>query len=331
MDQAEHEELIEGARRIAADALGHYDLGDDCEISLLDISENATFKVVPRGDAPVVLRVNRLGYHSPEAIESELAWMTALRLEAGVTTPEALRARSGARVVQGRDPQTGAERNCVLFEFLPGSEPAEDDAPSFEALGEVTARMHLHSRQWTKPEAFTRFSWDLDTAFGNNPRWGKWQDGPGVGESEIAILSRLEATIVDRLKAFGTGPERFGLVHADTRLANLLVEGDQVSVIDFDDCGFSWFLYDLGTTVSFFEEAPQVPELIDRWLTGYRRVTTLSAEDEAEIWTFVLYRRLLLLAWIGTHANVTIAQELADHYAADSCTLAEAYLSRLKS
>ncbi len=45
----------------------------------------------------------------------------------------------------------------------------------------------------------------------------------------------------DRLAAFlGTGPQRYGLVHADTRLANLLVDGGRVSVIDFDDSGFSW-------------------------------------------------------------------------------------------
>ena len=71
--------------------------------------------------------------------------------------------------------------------------------------------------------------------------------------------------------AFGTGPERYGLVHADTRLANLLVHDGAVSVIDFDDSGFSWFLYDAGTSVSFFEHEPQVPALIDSWLSGYRR------------------------------------------------------------
>ena len=37
---------------------------------------------------------------------------------------------------------------------------------------------------------------------------------------------------------------------------------DAVSVIDFDDCGFSWYLYDVGTSVSFFEHEPHVPELV---------------------------------------------------------------------
>jgi Ser/Thr protein kinase RdoA (MazF antagonist) len=127
---------------------------------------------------------------------------------------------------------------------------------------------------------------------------------------------------------FGTGPDRYGLVHADTRLANLLVDGGKVSVIDFDDSGFSWYLYDVGTSVSFFEHEPHVPGLIDAWLSGYRRVLELPAADEAEIWTFILYRRLLLVAWIGSHTAVDIARELGAGYTAASCDLAETYLAR---
>jgi Ser/Thr protein kinase RdoA (MazF antagonist) len=80
--------------------------------------------------------------------------------------------------------------------------------------------------------------------------------------------------------------------------------------------------------VSFFEHEPQVPALIDSWLTGYRRVLPLPAEDEAEIWTFILLRRLLLVAWIGSHAAVDTARELGAGYTRDSCDLAEAYLTQ---
>src|SRR5262249_24420327 len=133
-----------------------------------------------------------------------------------------------------------------------------------------------------------------------------------------------------RLAAFGTGSERYGLVHADTRLANLLVDGGSGSVIDFDDSGFSWFLYAARTSVSFFEHQPHRPALVDARPSGYPRGAAAPAADEAEIWTFILYRRLLLVAWIGSHSAVDIAQELGAGYTAGSCDLAEAYLSRLR-
>ena len=119
-------------------------------------------------------------------------------------------------------------------------------------------------------------------------------------------------------------------MHADTRLANLLVHDGSVSVIDFDDCGFGWYLYDLGTAVSFFEHEPHVPGLVDSWLEGYRRSAgpgPLSAEDQAEISTFIMFRRLLLVAWIGSHRAVDIAAELGAGYTQGSCDLAESYLS----
>jgi Ser/Thr protein kinase RdoA (MazF antagonist) len=317
---------LDRVTRCARAALARYGVSPGTTVRLLNVSENATYLVDDPDGAPSVLRVHRLGYHSEAEIASELAWMDALRAEAGVRTPRVLPASDGARIVSAADDVSTERRPCVRFEYLLGAEPAGDSLPHFEELGEITARMHRHARQWVRPGWFTRFHWDYGAAFGASARWGRWQDGVGVGPAEREILGRLDAKLAGRLARFGTRPDRYGLVHADTRLANLLVGPEGVSVIDFDDCGFSWYLYDVGTAVSFFEHEPHVPALIDSWLTGYRRVSDLPPADEAEIWTFIMYRRLLLVAWIGSHTGVDIAQELGAGYTRDSCDLAEKYL-----
>ena len=51
-----------------------------------------------------MLRVHRLGYHTEQEIASELAWMDALRAEAGVRTPRVLPAADGRRVVTVPEP-----------------------------------------------------------------------------------------------------------------------------------------------------------------------------------------------------------------------------------
>ena len=112
------------------------------------------------------------------------------------------------------------------------------------------------------------------------------------------------------------------------RLANLLMDQGQVKVIDFDDCGLSWFLYDCATTVSFFEDAPEVPELIKAWVRGYRRIGTLDAAEEAEIETFVMLRRILLVAWIGSHSETELARSMGVDYTRGTLPLCERYLSR---
>lgn len=327
-DEAVAERLEPVARR----ALSECGVAPDAVLTLLNVSENATFAVDdPATGRRTVLRVHRHGYHDAAAIESELAWLDALRKDTGVRTPEVLPATDGRRVLSLPEDEHRDPRHVVHFEFLPGAEPnpsGESLPASFEMLGEITARMHQHALSWRRPPGFRRFSWDYDAAFGSAPRWGHWQDGMAVGEAEKEVLGRLDKTLCTRLAKYGSGPNRYGLVHADLRLANLLEDGDQTYVIDFDDCGWSWFLYDFGTAVSFFEHDPRVPELTDAWVRGYRTVRSLSAEDEAELPTFVMMRRLLLVAWIGSHAGTDLARDMGEEYTQGSCELAETYLSR---
>ena len=308
---------------VAAQALARYGL-EGATATLCNVSENHTYKVERDGRA-YALRIHRPGYRTAHQIASELDWVDALRDDGAIETPAAIAATTGERVVDL------GSHNVVMFDWLPGitPEPDGDDlVTGFTTLGAVSARMHAHTRAWSPPPGFDRPTWDYEHCLGPRGHWGAWQDGLGMGAEERTQLDRLDQTIARRLRAYGQGPNRFGLVHADIRLANLLVDGEQVRVIDFDDCGFSWFMYDFATTVSFMEDHPRVPELREAWLAGYREVAPLDREDEQELETFVMLRRLLLVAWIGSHHTfATEAAELGAGFTAGTCALAERYLS----
>ena len=71
-----------------------------------------------------------------------------------------------------------------------------------------------------------------------------------------------------------------------------------------------------------------MPELTQAWVDGYRTVAPLDPAEEAELGTFVMLRRLLLVAWIGSHHTfATEAAELGAGFTAGTCALAEQYLS----
>ena len=312
-------------------ALAAFGLAPTATVSLWNVSENHTYRVDdPGSGGAYALRVHRPGYRTVAQIESELQWVDALRADGAVDTCVPVPAPGGERVATVSVDGLGT-RNLVLFEWLPGAAPdPEGDAviAGFRTLGAVSARMHAHARAWRPPPGFARPAWDYDRTLGAGGHWGRWQDGLGMGPEERRLLDRLDAVIAARLEAYGQADDRFGLVHADIRLANLLVDGDDVRVIDFDDCGFAWFMYDFATTVSFMEDHPRVPELRDAWLEGYRSVAPLDAADEAELDTFVMLRRLLLVAWIGSHHTfATEAAELGAGFTAGTCALAERYLS----
>jgi len=325
MTQAEP--MLARIDRAVAAALPRWGCSPAATARMINHSENITYRVEdPQAGRTTILRVHRPGYHSEAAIRSELRWLDALRQEAGVVTAATLPAQDGASVqlLGGDEP-----RYAVMFSFLGGAEPSEDALlEPFERLGEVTARLHGHARRWTRPEGFVRQTWDFATMLGSRPIWGDWRAGMGMDAARQAQLQLLADAIERRLRRYGQRADRFGLIHADLRLANLLLEGPTTKVIDFDDCGFGWYLYDLGAALSFIEHRPDVPELVEAWVRGYRRVAPLAAEDEAEIPTFILLRRLLLVAWIGSHAETDLAQSMGEAYTEGSCTLAEQYLAR---
>ena len=257
------EVLLERIAAVARNALACYDLPAETTVSLINHSENMTYRVdaLPSG-RKWALRVHREGYHTRNGIASELAWMNALREEAGVPTPIAVRGRDGALIHSVGAAGLPRPRNCVLFEWLAGAEPEESGSLTdmFEELGEISGRIHRHSKAWRRPADFERLTWDYDTALGARPHWGRWQDGMGLDRERVALLERVSATIRRRLDRYGKDPARYGVIHGDLRLANLLVDENGTRVIDFDDCGWGWYMYDYGTTLSFIEDRPDVPE-----------------------------------------------------------------------
>jgi len=315
--------------RLAQQALALWDLPPGARATLINVSENTTYLVEADGGFRAVLRVHRPRYHTRRAIESELAWMEALERDQVVVTPGHYRGRDGQVIqsvtVEGLD----APRFVVLFRFVNGVQPLDSAglvAP-FEQLGAMAARMHLHAMDWQRPEGFSRLVWDEAAVFGTNPTWGDWRDAPHVDEAVRPVLEAVEAALCDRLAAYGKGRARYGLIHADMRLANLLIDGAETRLIDFDDCGFGWFLYDFAAAISFIETDPAVPALKAAWLRGYRRVRALPASDEAEIDTFIMLRRMALLAWIGSHIDAPEPQAMAPHFAADTVRLAREWLA----
>lgn len=317
---------------VAQLALAEYDLAPDSSLQLLNLSENATYLVTDAGTgARSILRVHRQNYHLPDQIESELDWLAALRRDSDVTVPTVLPARDGRRLVTVQ--ADGTARHVVHFGMVAGAEPDEGalTLDDFHTLGRITAALHDHVHSWARPAGFGRFAWDWEHSLGDVPRWGRWQEAEGVGVAEHRILERAQDLLRRRLQDYGTAPDRYGLIHADLRLANLLVDpaaaGSGVTVIDFDDCGFGWYFYDFGTAVSFIEHDPALPEWQESWIAGYRSRRELRAEDEDMLASFVLLRRLLLLAWMGTHSHSKESSTKAITYAEGSCGLAERYLS----
>lgn len=317
--------------QIATDALEKYGWQDTDETKLIVLSENATYMVKNKdsGEKNGVLRISRPGYHTLSELNAEMKWLNQINEYTPLIVANPIKGLDGEdiQIVKGSD---GNDYYCVICEYLSGEAPDENNeaqmVKQFFHLGKTTAYLHRQTEIWNGATKLDRIEWNYDTIIGDHAAWGRWQDFPDMTPEAKVMLEKVAAIIKKRLQRYGKNKDNYGLIHADLRLANLLLEGDQIKVIDFDDCGFGWHLHDLASALSFIEEKPIVPKLINAWLDGYRKVLPFTDTDFEEIDTFIMMRRLQLTAWLGSHKESGPVAELSVGWMDGTIELAERYL-----
>lgn len=317
--------------RVAADALLKYSWDGEACAKLIVLSENATYMVKNKetGENMGVLRVSRPGYHTLSELESEMSWLRQINDYTPLIVANPINGKDGKPIQQ----VTGDDGNiyfCVICDFLPGSEPDESNpakmVKDFEMLGETTAYLHRQASIWNGTKTIDRMEWTYDNIIGKTAAWGCWQDFEGMTPEAEEFLEEACRIIKKRLKRYGRNQNNWGLIHADLRLANILVENDTIKVIDFDDCGMGWYLHDLASSISFIEHKEIVPDLINSWLKGYKKVMPFTDTDFEEIDTFILMRRLQLMAWLASHKESGPVAEFSVGFLEGTIGLAERYI-----
>ena len=292
---------------LASAALARYPADASARLEFVRHGENTTYRVL-RGEGDWALRLARPGYQSVDAIRSEIRWMQSLN-EAGVATPAVIPGRDGdiLQLIPHRD---GSVRAAVAFTWVEGRPlPEVDSLGAWKQLGEIMAQVHEHGRRWRKPQGFVRPAWDLEALVGDSPRWGD-PFPPDVWSAEdLRVLQATREAVRERLHALGQSEERYGLIHADLGFENVLVRSDgSTVVIDFDDSGPSWYIYELASALYPFEDESGFAGREKALVAGYRSVGSLPDEHVQELPTLLMARRLATLGWTFTRGETAHAQ-----------------------
>jgi len=274
-------------------ALSHWGL-EHAEYSLVAARENHVLKVLD-GERTYALRLHRPGLRTSGELFSELSWMAALE-HAGICTPKPVPTTEGNFVCEigGRQVSmltwlTGVPLGSTGTPFV-----HRDRTGVFHKLGQTMAEMHLIADKWQQPAGFTRIAWDRDSLLGPDPVWGRFWENPDLMPEERGILLEFRQMADRTLEELETGLD-FGLIHADLVRENIMVDEEGLCVIDFDDCGFGFRLFEVATALIKNMSEPDYPELKDALLQSYlsRRTLDLSALD-----LFLGLRAATYVGWI---------------------------------
>lgn len=113
------------------------------------------------------------------------------------------------------------------------------------------------------------------------------------------------------LQGYGKGEDRYSLIHADTLPENFLVDaGGAVHVIDFDDGGYGWHLFDFAAALLHVLGNDCFDDLMHALVKGYQEVCSLPPEFEKMLPLFFLLRGFTYLGWVHTRKEAVSAKEL---------------------
>ena len=322
---------------LARSALVQWDIAP-AEIELIKYRENAVFKVATETGQRCALRIHRAGYHSDGELRSELQWIDALD-QAGIHVPAVIPTRSGDSFTVVQVPSVPEPRQVDIFEWVTGDQLGSVEEgvadPSaitgiYRTIGAEAARLHNQATDWTLPPGFTRHAWDASGLAGEAPFWGPFWQLQALTSDQRQLLERARDVVYRDLSAYGKDPanaDRYSMIHADLVVENLLVDGDRVRLIDFDDAGFGWHLFELATALYFEMEQGYYQGAFEALVAGYREHRELPDSQLARMPLFFLARGFTYLGWVHTRQETETARELTPMLVEKACRLAEEYLS----
>jgi Ser/Thr protein kinase RdoA (MazF antagonist) len=317
----------------ARDVLGHWNL-QGAALHLIKYRENAVFRIEQNGERKA-LRLHRHGYHSDAELHSELQWMQALA-KSGIAVPTVIPTDSGEMFVSYAADDLPGNIQVDLFEWIDGTQlgsveegitDAESVADTYSAIGDLAARVHNQAVTWALPSGFIRHAWNAEGLAGEKPVWGQFWELAAASTSETELLLRGRERVYEELRNLPKSPGSYSMIHADFVAENVLVNDGQVRLIDFDDAGFGWHLFELATSLYFIQGEPYFDEARRSLIKGYRGHRQLDDQQLELLPLFFLARGFTYIGWVHTRQETETAKELTPMLLATVCELAENYLS----
>ncbi len=300
-------------RRLIDAVLPHYDI-HDAKITLLQYENNAVYRIVTCSGEQFVLRISATeGYTVAEQL-SEIQWLIALRHGAALLVPEPVQTVDGEFLITVEAIGVPEPRPCVLFRWIPGKPPAKGlGSDTAKNIGIFTARLHQYAEQFVPPAGFIRPSLGWEQSFGASSILGTESIAVSLAQSDRELLTTVGNCLREEIHAIETAAPQQRLIHADLHRDNILIAGEQVGVIDFDDCAWGHYLLDVASLLEPIQRrvaSNQHDYLIMReaYFAGYEQVRRLPRNIDAYLQTFKVMRDMGVVNFILRSKNARVQE-----------------------
>ncbi len=255
---------------------------NDAAITLAAARENQVYRVdTPSGS--IALRVHRPGYRNLEEIRSELQWMSMLS-ENGLPVPQPIPAHDGSHYKRFNGTVVS------VLSWLDGSPLSQISLTTdmYFQLGQTLSKMHTLADSWTLPTGFNRPTWNL---IGEQPTWDRFWENPTLRVGQAKRLTEFRDHAQEMLSSMESLD--VGLIHADLIPDNVLLHNEILQLIDFDDGGFGYRLFDLATITRRSRVIKPDNSLAEAAINGYSEHRDINETD------LLLFEALRACTYVG--------------------------------
>ena len=295
-------------RHLARQALEAYGLSG-ARLTFIQYEGNVTFRVDVPGPVPQIdrdspyienrylLRILTTG--NIDAVASELTWLAALSQDAGFPVPQPVPTLEGNLLTTITTPGVPQGKIVSLMRWIDGRGLAKGFRPHhFDALGNMVARLHDFSAAWQPPESFKRWHWDWSGQLGGRdfqyPVEELVASMPKKFQEPFQIVSQQARNVMDGL---GKEQDAYGLIHADLYPENLLFKSGEVFPIDFEDCGYGYWMWDIGVALCYWPWTEDWYWKRDAFLEGYAQIRTLPESQLVHLDLFMAAQYATMVLW----------------------------------
>ncbi len=272
---------------ILHEAMRRYGIAPD-DIHILDGFESYIYEF-ERGGREYILRIGHSRRRTVELIRGEVDWINFLA-RGGAGVAQAILSDNGA-LVESIDDDQGGQFLVTAFDKAQGRSAWEFGwTPElYEHYGQTLGRIHALSRTYTPLDpAWKRPEWDAP----GNLELERW-----LPPSETIVLDKYRH-IKAHLDALPRDAASYGLIHQDAHSGNFFVDDTgKITLFDFDDCVYSWYVYDVAMVIFYMLVPGDDPEIRARefwppFWAGYYREYALDPAWLAEIPHFLKLREV---------------------------------------
>jgi Ser/Thr protein kinase RdoA (MazF antagonist) len=289
------EEQQNSLTAFATQLLGDYGV-HDAKVSCINFEFNATFAVESDAGIKYALRINVNSTRTIENMRAEVEWVRHLNRTSGVSTPTPIATVKDEYIVSGLHSDSGQTLYGVMYSWLDGEEIG--DEPTMEQLHEVgraIALLHEESTDFALSSGntlptFNTFFWGTEDFLFSEKSTLSVKDRALIKEAHDHIIKFTQ-------ELYENSPVH--IIHADFHGWNLMWNEGQLSIFDFDDCGFGVEAQDLAVALYYLD----TPEQDAALLSGYTSVKPLPTYSQHAMKALQLQRRLFLLNYLFETKN----------------------------